>query len=71
MGNKNAVFLNLATEYVQHIIRFILKATQTLDTCACHVLLYLLNCKKKKRQSNEYNDLRDLFADHMNYLVAA
>ena len=71
MGNKNAEFLNLATEYVQYIIRLILKATQTLDTCACHVLLYLLNCKKKKRQSNEYNDLRDLFADHMNYLVAA
>ena len=70
MRNKNAVFLNLATEYVQYIIRLILKATQTLDTCACHVLLYLLNCKKK-RQSNEYNDLSDLFADHMNYLVAA
>ena len=65
MGNKNSVFLNLATEYVQHIIRFILKATQTLDTSACHVLL------KKKRQSNEYNDLRDLFAHHMNYLLAA
>ena len=47
MGNKNAEFLNLATEYVQYIIRLILKATQTLDTCACHVLLYLLNCKKK------------------------
>ena len=47
MGNKNADFLNLATEYVQYIIRLILKATQTLDTCACHVLLYLLNCKKK------------------------
>ena len=71
MGNKNAEFLNLATEYVQYIIRLILKATQTLDTCACHVLLYLLNCKKKKRQSNEYNDLRDLFADHMNYLLSA
>ena len=70
MGNKNAEFLNLATEYVQYIIRLILKATQTLDTCACHVLLYLLNCKKK-RQSNEYNDLRDLFADHMNYLLSA
>ena len=71
MGNKNAEFLNLATEYVQYIIRLILKTTQTLDTCACHVLLYLLNCKKKKRQSNEYNDLRDLFADHMNYLLSA
>ena len=47
MGNKNAVFLNLATEYVQYIIRLILKATQTRDTCACHVQLYLLNCKKK------------------------
>ena len=44
-GKFNAVFLNLATEYVQYIIRFILKATQTLDTCA-YVLLYLLNCKK-------------------------
>ena len=64
------LFLNLATEYVQYIIRLILKATQTLHTCACHVQLYLLNCKKK-RQSNEYNDLRDLFADHMNYLLSA
>ena len=32
-------------EYVQYIIRFFLKATQTLDICA-YVLLYLLNCKK-------------------------
>ena len=71
MGNKNAEFLNLATEYVQYIIRLILKATQTLDTCACHVQLYLLNCKKQERQSNEYNDLRDLFADYMNYLLPA
>ena len=44
-GKFNAVLLNLATEYVQYIIRFFLKATQTLDTCA-YVLLYLLNCKK-------------------------
>ena len=70
-GKFNAVFLNLATEYVQYIIRLILQATQTLDTCACHVLLYRLNCKKKERQSNEYNDLRDLFADYINYLLAA
>ena len=70
-GKFNAEFLNLATEYVQYIIRLILKATQTLDTCACHVQLYLLNCKKQERQSNEYNDLRDLFADYMNYLLAA
>ena len=48
-GKFNAEFLNLATEYVQYIIRLILKATQTLDTCVCHVQLYLLNCKKKER----------------------
>ena len=51
-GKFNAVFLTLATEYVQYIIRFILKATQTLDTCACHVLLYLLNCKKNASRMN-------------------
>ena len=41
MGNENAVFLNLATEFVQYVVRLILKATQTLSTWACHVLVSL------------------------------
>ena len=56
-GKFNAEFLNLATEYVQYIIRLILKATQTLDTCACHVLLYLLNSKKKKKNVSRMNTM--------------
>ena len=31
-GKFNAVFLNLATEFVQYIVRLILEATQTLYT---------------------------------------
>ena len=51
MGNKNAVFLNLGTEFVQYIVRLILKATQTLDTCACHVLVSLELHKNVNRMS--------------------
>ena len=56
-GKFNAEFLNLATDYVQYIIRLILKATQTLDTCACHVQLYLLNSKKKKKNVSRMNTM--------------
>ena len=41
MGNKNAVFLNLATEFVQYVVRLIFKATQTLYAWACDVLVSL------------------------------